>query len=459
MRVQSLNRCAPEQFAHRYAEQLLAALGLKPQRPLMLAEEHPALSWAGSGLMSLTGCAGGPPRMCPLPLAACADGVMAALASVAATSCLEGLRGSHLLTERAVIAGLSRQGAIAPGGSCRLLAAANGGIAINLARADDWQLLPAWLECAVPADWDALATELRRHTVDTLIERGRLLGLAVAADRRPQNSDAPWFSCHVQFPHWHRTQESRRPLVVDLSSLWAGPLCSHLLQKMGADVIKVESLHRLDGARAGSAAFFDLLNAGKRSIALDTRTVQGRGALRALLARADLVIEASRPRALRQLGIRAEELLAENPRLSWLAISGYGRGEPQEGWVAFGDDAGVAAGLSNTMFEATGEHLFVGDAIADPLTGLHATLLGWCALQGSGGQLLAVSMMDVVRQVSAFQAPASAYDLKQRLREWECRLNESGCSPKLPAARPAEGRAAALGADTAAILLELGITC
>lgn len=454
--AQNLSGIAPERLARRYGEQLLALLGLKSQQPLLLADEHPALSWAGSGLMSLTGHADGPPQMCPTAIAACADGALAALASLAPTPRLKGMRGSQLLTERAAIAGLKRNGAIAPGGSCRLLAAADGGIALNLARDEDWALLPAWLECEPQADWQALAAVLRHREVDALVERGRLLGLAVAADRTPSTAE-PWFVNHGKAMHARGPQRQQRPLVVDLSSLWAGPLCSHLLQLMGARVIKVESLQRPDGARAGDAAFFDLLNAGKRSVALDTSTSQDRSALRALLAKADLVIEASRPRALRQMGIHAETMLSESPQLNWLAISGYGRGESEENWVAFGDDAGVAAGLTQTLFEATGERLFVGDAIADPLTGIHAALAAWCALQGGGGQLLAVSMSAVVQQVLRFEAPTSVGQSRQRVQDWMHHLAEAGQRPLLPSPRVATGHAAALGADTAAVLAELGI--
>src|SRR3546814_961112 len=104
----------------------------------------------------------------------------------------------------------------------------------------------------------------------------------------------------------------------------------------------------------------------------DLQSPRGRAQLRELLRGADIVIEASRPRALRQMGIDAETLLHEQPQLTWLALNGYGRGEPQEQWIAYGDDAGVAGGLTELQRRASGEAVFIGDAIADPLTGLHA---------------------------------------------------------------------------------------
>ena len=90
--------------------------------------------------------------------------------------------------------------------------------------------------------------------------------------------------------------------VVDLTALWAGPLCGDLLARGGAQVVKVESLGRPDGARRGPAAFFDQLNAHKRSVALDFTTTGGRARLAGLLVAADVVLESSRPRALDQLG-------------------------------------------------------------------------------------------------------------------------------------------------------------
>ena len=63
--------------------------------------------------------------------------------------------------------------------------------------------------------------------------------------------------------------------MVDLSALWAGPLCGDLLARAGASVVKVESTQRPDGARRGSRAFFDLLNGRKRSVALDLRSREG----------------------------------------------------------------------------------------------------------------------------------------------------------------------------------------
>ena len=78
---------------------------------------HPAVAWAQSGLMQLTGDADGPPLMCPAPLAACANGALAALASLAPAHTLDALNGAALLAERGAIAGHRRRGGLLPAGA------------------------------------------------------------------------------------------------------------------------------------------------------------------------------------------------------------------------------------------------------------------------------------------------------------------------------------------------------
>mgnify|MGYP000350017947 CR=1 FL=1 len=150
-------------------------------------------------------------------------------------------------------------------------------------------------------------------------------------------------------------------LVVDFSALWAGPLCAQLLGLAGARVVKVETPTRPDGARRGHPGFYDLLHAGHRSVALDPDEPSGRRALRALVERAGIVIEASRPRALARFGLDADAAVAAGT--TWISITAAGRASER---VGFGDD--VAAGAGLVAREPGGVPLFAGDAIADPLT-------------------------------------------------------------------------------------------
>ncbi|WP_327100569.1 CoA transferase [Nocardia vinacea] len=197
----------------------------------------------------------------------------------------------------------------------------------------------------------------------------------------------------IQFP-WQTTRIAEPVLgarldgavVVDLSSMWAGPLCAHLLGRAGARVVKVESPRRPDGARRGDPRFFDWLHGGHEQIAVDFHTPAGQETLRELVSTADVVIEASRPRALAQLGLAPGDRVHRDGQV-WLSLTGYGRAEPMR--VAFGDDAAVAGGLVG--WDA-GEPVFCGDAIADPLTGICAALAVCCAVLGGGGQLIDLSM-------------------------------------------------------------------
>ena len=102
-------------------------------------------------------------------------------------------------------------------------------------------------------------------------------------------------------------------VVADLSALWAGPLAGRLLARAGARVIKIESASRPDGARRGDPRFHAAMNAGKESVAIELDRPTGREALARILARADVVITASRPRALDQLGLDPEDLVRTAP--------------------------------------------------------------------------------------------------------------------------------------------------
>jgi crotonobetainyl-CoA:carnitine CoA-transferase CaiB-like acyl-CoA transferase len=439
------------QYARPYAQRLLQDLGVTTSlaaRP----EVHPAQAWAESGNMALTGEPDGPGLMCPVPLASYADGILLALAALAPGAPLAGIDGGRLLSERAALSGYRRGGGVAPGGSCRLLRAEGGWLAVNLARTSDWELVPAWLEAGALADWAAVAREVGSHPLAACVERGRLLGLPVAALEPRGEPMGHWFEEHFR-SGTSPGARGRSPLVVDLSALWAGPLCTHLLQLMGARVIKVESRARPDGMRAAAHGFYDLLNAGKESVALDFADGAALQQLRRLIARADIVIEASRARALRQLGIHAEELLAAHPQLTWVAISGYGRSGPGAQWVAFGDDGGVAGGLSQVMLECTGRALFCGDAIADPLTGMHAALAAWSSYRQGGGRLLGLALRDVIAHGVRFAGLQERGALRARCAEWTRRVASAQVLAPQPRAITASARPS--GADTQAVLAEL----
>jgi hypothetical protein len=288
-----------------------------------------------------------------------------------------------LLAERALDAGLVRSGTTTCGGAGRLLRAADGWVAVNLAREDDLASVPAWLELDDGGEpWAAVESAVPTRRRADLVQRAVLLGLPVAALGEVPPPAAPVLATRAGDAPGLATA----PLVVDFSSLWAGPLCTRLLADRGAEVVKVESPTRPDGARRGPRAFFERLHAGKRSLVCDF----GDPALHELLRGADVVVEASRPRALRQHGIVAEEL---RPRV-WLSITGYGRTVDR---VAFGDDAAVAGGL--VARDAEGP-VFLADAVADPLTGVAAATAVVEALDAGGRWVLDAPMAGVAAWVS-----------------------------------------------------------
>ena len=280
---------------------------------------------------------------------------------------------------RARLAGLPRPGRTSAGGSCRLLRTADGWAAVNLARPDDHASLPALLALLDTRD-DDLAGGALRTTAHRLADAAQTVGVAAAAlgsarGRRPPVRSVP------------QGERLPRPLaglrVLDLSALWAGPLCAKLLGLAGAHVTKVESTVRPDGARWGSPGFYRWLHEGHDSVVLDFAS----GALAEAVDRADIVIEASRPRALRRLGVKAEEFLSARPGRVWVGLTGYGRDDDR---IAFGDDAAVAGGLVGR--DAHGDPVFLGDALADPVTGLFAAHAVVRSLAAGGGELLCVSM-------------------------------------------------------------------
>lgn len=345
------------------------------------------LGWAASGAMALTGHPDRPPVASPAP----AFGLLADVLDAFAR--LSGLGGTAvradpalLLAGRAGLLGLRRAGRVSAGGAARLLRARDGWCAVSLARTGDVEAVPAILGEAVPGDpWRALADAAAARPARDLADRAQLLGVPAAA--LPLDTPAagvPWRATRLAPPSPRATLAGA--LVVDLSSMWAGPLAAHLLGRAGARIVKVESTERPDGARRGDPRFFEWLHAGHDAVSLDFRSARGRSELAGLLDAADVVIEASRPRALAQLGLAPGTRPHPDGQV-WLSITGHGRGEPDR--VAFGDDAAVGGGLVGWDGD---EPVFCADAAADPLTGICGAFAVAGAVLGGGGTLLDLSM-------------------------------------------------------------------
>jgi hypothetical protein len=196
--------------------------------------------WAASGAAALTGWPDAP------PVAPAGQPATVARAVALAFELITGVAvdGPALLGERAALMGLARNGRTAPGGATRLMSAADGWWALNLAR--DLDLVPALLETGdvdsinLAEPWCSITAWASRRRVTTIIERATLLGLAVAALGETGLDGPPWRITH----RLARTPGRPRPLVANLGALWAGPLAAQLLRRSGADVIDIESRTR-----------------------------------------------------------------------------------------------------------------------------------------------------------------------------------------------------------------------
>jgi len=378
--------------------------------------------------MALTGWADGRPLAAP---GAPASMLRAALATLRSIAGCDTLPGVQLLGERAAALALSRRAPRSPGGGFQPLRAADGWVGLTLSRPWDFRALPALLERESSGDpWTATARWAAQRSTEEVVKRARLLDLACAKipERPAGRPSAPFDLFRCGPPH----DMPDHPTVVDLTSLWAGPLCAHLLGLCGARIIKVESTQRPDGARRAAGRFFDLLHGGHESVALDLTLRTDIEHLRGLLCAADIVLEGSRPRALDHLGIDARKIAANGG--TWVSITAYGRGHQA---VGFGDD--VAAGGGLVAYDgARPTPAVCGDALADPLSGAVAALGAFAAARTGGACILDVAMIDV----AAWAAGAAV---------------EPG--PSVPAepprSRPLTKTAPPLGRDTRRVLSEL----
>jgi hypothetical protein len=281
------------------------------------------------------------------------------------------------LIDRSDALPLGPAGLVSPNGACRLVAARDGWLAVNLPRDDDAALVPAWLRSEPTGPvWPAVAKAARVQDAGALVERAAGLGLAVsrlgeAAPRRPDP---------IRMGGGGR-DPGRRARVLDLSSLWAGPLCAAILAGAGHAVTKVESRTRPDPVPLATPLLDARLNGAKARRAIAFTPAE----LAPLMAAADVIVTSARPRAFADLGLAPERLFAANPGLVWVAITAHGWTGPGAGRIGFGDDAAVAGGLVDWQGTAP---RFAGDALADPLTGLAAGSATLAALAGGGGVLI-----------------------------------------------------------------------
>jgi len=251
-----------------------------------------------------------------------------------------------------------------PNRHCKLVRTSDGWIAVNLARPEDLATVAAWLECDIDIDpWDAVRSIAAEWTSSALLERAVLFALPVALVGESAPAAPP-----VKVTGTRPSKQLAEMRVVDMSALWAGPLCGGLLAEAGMTVIKVEDPLRPDPTRAATPNHDRRLNGRKQRSCISLSTPE----LLTAIFDADILITSARAHALARLGLTPDALFNRKPGLIWVAITAHGFDGPNAMRVGFGDDCAAAGGL--VKWKDEGPH-FLGDAMADPLTGLRGAHL------------------------------------------------------------------------------------
>lgn len=194
--------------------------------------------------------------------------------------------------------------------------------------------------------------------------------------------------------------------VIELGQLIAGPFAAKTLADFGADVVKIEPPGSGDPLRKwrllkdGTSVWWQIQSRNKRSIALDLRASEGQALVRQLVAEADVLIENFRPGAMEQWGLGPDVLLALNPRLIMLRISGYGQTGPYRDRPGFGVVAEAMSGLRHLTAEPGRVPVRVGVSIGDTLAALHGVIGILIALnersRSGSGQVVDVALYEAV---------------------------------------------------------------
>lgn len=202
--------------------------------------------------------------------------------------------------------------------------------------------------------------------------------------------------------------------VVEMGQLIAGPFAAKTLADFGAEVIKIEPPAKAGpGATAGgdplrvwrllkdgTSVWWQVQSRNKRSLALDLRTAEARDIVRALAAEADVLIENFRPGAMEAWGLAPADLVAANPRLVVLRVSGYGQTGPYRDKPGFGLLGEAMGGMRHITGEPGKVPVRVGVSLGDTLAALHGVIGILMALQerhrSGQGQVVDVALYEAV---------------------------------------------------------------
>lgn len=205
--------------------------------------------------------------------------------------------------------------------------------------------------------------------------------------------------------------------ILDLSAVYSGPMAAALLADQGADVIKVESpggdiARRVGPSKGDLSATFIAMNRGKRAITLDLKTADGKAVLRDLIGRTDVLMENFRPGVMAKLGFDRNTLMALNPRLIYLSITGFGQDGPYTEARVYDAIIQAVSGMCASHLEKPGlEPGLVATTICDKLTSMTAAQAITTALlareRDGRGRVIDLSMLDTAL---AFNWPDAMYN-------------------------------------------------
>jgi crotonobetainyl-CoA:carnitine CoA-transferase CaiB-like acyl-CoA transferase len=204
--------------------------------------------------------------------------------------------------------------------------------------------------------------------------------------------------------------------VLDLTTWWAGPLNAMLLADLGAEVIKIEAIQRLDNWRATLAdrnvdrwwetsPLFNAVQRNKYGVTLNLAKPRGVELFKELIKRSDVVCENYSPRVMPQLGIDYEVLRGVNPRIIMISQTGFGSTGPWRDYVSFAQVAEALAGLAYLTGEDEGPPTFAGQMLGDTLSAMHGALAVLIALderaRSGRGQRIDLSQLETVLPTTA----------------------------------------------------------
>ena len=195
--------------------------------------------------------------------------------------------------------------------------------------------------------------------------------------------------------------------VIDFTGVQAGPACTQMLAWFGADVLKVERVNGGDVTRRQlrdipdvDALYFTMLNSNKRSLAINTRTPEGKEVMEKLIREADVLVENFAPGAMDRMGLGWEHIHELNPRLIFGSVKGFNDESSWSDLKVYENVAQAAGGAASTTGFWDGPPTISGAALGDSNSGMHlliGILTALLARQRSGvGQKVSVSMQDAV---------------------------------------------------------------